>query len=77
MKLKYKAVLYDTPENTDCPFLSNKNKEEPNNSIPVDSVLLHKRCYQIADEYFFNQRGWMRGSTYHIEIEDEPRIIEG
>ena len=76
MKLKYKAILYETPEQTEYLFVSNMKQRELNNPKPVDSVLLDKKCYSTADKYFFNKRGWTRDDRYHIEIEEEPRMIE-
>jgi hypothetical protein len=77
MKLKYKAILYETPEQTEYLFVSNMKQRELNNPKPIDSVLLDTKCYSTADKYFFNKRGWNRNlANYHIEIEQEPRMIE-
>lgn len=76
MKLKYKAILYETPEQTEYLFVSNMKQRELNNPKPVDSVLLDTKCYSTADKYFFNKLGYIRGDKYHVEIEEEPRMIE-
>ena len=76
MKLKYKAILYETPEEMEYLFVSKGKRDDLNKPKPVDSVLLDQRSYSIAEKYFFNKRGWTRGGKYHIEIEKEPRITE-
>ena len=43
--------------------------------VPVDSVLLDKKCYTTAEKFFFNKRGWKKAEHYHIEIEDMPRFL--
>tara|TARA_R110002020_G_scaffold244811_3_gene458495 strand:- start:65 stop:262 length:198 start_codon:yes stop_codon:yes gene_type:complete len=60
---RYKAILWHTPA-LHC------------ESKPIDSVLLKKKCYRLAEEEFFTNRKWTRDIDYHIEIEDIPRILE-
>ena len=76
MSLKYKATLYETPEITDFLCVSQIKKEEMERSKPVDTTLLDVRCFLTAEKFFFNQKGWRRADTLHIEIEENPRIIE-
>ena len=76
MALKYKATLYETPEITDFLYVSQIKQEELSRSKPVDTTLLDKRCYATAEKFFFNKKGWRRADTFHIEIEEVPRIIE-
>jgi len=60
---RYKAVLWHTPA-LHC------------NAHPVDSILLKKKCYRLAEKEFFEKRKWDRRVDYHIEIEETPRIVE-
>jgi len=76
MPLKYKATLYETPEITDFLYISQIKADELSRPKPIDTTLLDKRCYATAEKFFFNQKGWRRADTLHIEIEDKPRIIE-
>tara|TARA_R100001244_G_scaffold46032_3_gene41309 strand:+ start:496 stop:729 length:234 start_codon:yes stop_codon:yes gene_type:complete len=76
MSLKYKATLYETPEITDFLYVSQIKREELNRPKPIDSTLLDERCYATAEKFFFNKKGWRRGETLHIEIEEKPRAIE-
>jgi len=76
MSIKYKAILYETPQDADFLYISQIKKDELQRPKPVDSTLLNKRCYVTAENYFFKTRGWIKNAYYHIEIEDNPRIIE-
>jgi hypothetical protein len=76
MALKYKATLYETPEITDFLYVSQIKQEEMSRPKPIDSTLLDKRCYTTAEKFFFNKQGWRRAETLHIEIEEQPRIIQ-
>tara|TARA_R110002020_G_scaffold214880_1_gene422065 strand:- start:599 stop:796 length:198 start_codon:yes stop_codon:yes gene_type:complete len=60
---RYKAVLWHTPA-LHC------------KANPIDSVLLKKKCYKLAETEFFEKRKWDREIDYHIEIEEMPRIVE-
>ena len=76
MKLKYKAILYETRTAVDFLYLPEHKRRELNQPRPIDSVLLDTKCYSTADKYFFNKLGYIKGDKYHIEIEQEPRMIE-
>ena len=76
MKLKYKAILYETREEVEYLYLSKLKQEELNKVRPIDSTLLDKKCYSSADKYFHTKMGWPRTDSLHIEIEDEPRVVE-
>jgi len=76
MSIKYKAILYETPESTDFLYISQIKREELERAKPVDSTLLNKKCYATAENYFFKKRGWAKSDLFYIEIEDQPRIIE-
>ena len=75
MALKYKATLYETPEECDFLYVSEAKQKELNKPKPIDSTLLNEKCFETAERVFFGKRGWVRGSRFHIEIEDMPRII--
>jgi len=72
---KYKAILYETPAQWGGTYLSKAKVEELNKPKPVDSVLLDKKCYKTAEGIFFGRRGWERHEKFHVEIEDEPRVL--
>ena len=76
MSIKYKALLYETPQDADFLYISQIKKEELQRPKPVDSILLNKRCYKSAENHFFKKRGWAKTDFLHIEIEDQPRVIE-
>ena len=72
---KYKAILYETPVNCEYLYVPKAKVEELNKPKPVDSVLLDKKCYKTAEGIFFGRRGWERHEKFHVEIEDEPRVL--
>ena len=77
MKLKYKAILYETRTEVEFLYLPEHKRRELNQPRPIDSVLLDTKCYSTAAKYFFDKRGWNKNTaSYHIEIEQEPRMIE-
>jgi len=57
-------------------YVSDMKRKELNNPKPVDSILLDKKCFTTAEGIFYGRRGWKRTGDLHIEIEDQPRIIE-
>jgi len=59
---KYKATLF-----------KQEYIDEP--SRPIDTILLDKKCYATAENFFFDKRGWKRAEHFHIEIEDMPRFL--
>ena len=75
MAIKYKAILYETPDECDFLYIPEAKAKELNKPKPVDSILLDKKCFKTAEGAFFGSRGWGRHERFHIEIEDMPRII--
>ena len=67
---KYKATLFKLEYEA---TINGMTINEP--QVPVDSVLLDKKCYTTAENFFFNKRGWTKTEPFHIEIEDMPRFL--
>ena len=76
MAFKYKAVLFEERASGDeYLYLPEHKRRELSLPRPVDSILLDKRCFKTAENYFFNKRGWDKREELFIEIEKKPRII--
>ena len=78
MKKRWKAVLWETPRTCEVHPVPEAHRKKYLSAIPVDTVLLTKKCYSTAEDIFFNERNWgarNRGHL-HVEIEELPRIVE-